>query len=98
MIFCFDETKQHISSYNFEYHRQGQLRRTCKLNFSQTRNHRYVDNLQDLVNSYNSTPHRSLNYIAPNEVNDEKKADLWAYMYLKPAKNKPIETPKKRTV
>ena len=47
------------------------------------RNYRYIDNLQDLVNNYNATPHRSLNYIAPKDVTKENEADLWAFMYLK---------------
>ena len=47
------------------------------------RNNRYIDDLQKLVDSYNATPHRSLNYVAPNDVNKEKEADIWAYMYLK---------------
>ena len=29
-------------------------------------------------------PHRSLNNIAPKDVNETNDADLWAYMYLKP--------------
>lgn len=45
---------------------------------------RYIDVLPKLVESYNSTPHRSLGNIAPNDVNKENEADLFAYMYLKP--------------
>ena len=47
------------------------------------RNNRYIDDLQKLVDSYNATPHRSLNYVAPNDVNKENEADIWAYMFLK---------------
>ena len=47
------------------------------------RSYRYIDDLQKLVNNYNNTPHRSLNYIAPANVTKEKEADLWAHMYLK---------------
>lgn len=46
--------------------------------------YKYIDVLQSLVVSYNSTPHRSLNNMAPNDVNKNNSADLWAYMYLKP--------------
>ena len=52
------------------------------------RSRRYIDTLQDLVKSYNSTPHRSLNNIAPKDVNASNAANLWAYMYLKPKKRK----------
>lgn len=52
------------------------------------RNYRYIDNLQELVDNYNGTPHRSLNFTAPEDVNKSNEADLWAYMYLrKPAKD-----------
>jgi hypothetical protein len=46
--------------------------------------------LQEIVKSYNATPHRSLNNIAPKDVNKNKEADIWGYMYLKlkPLKNK----------
>ncbi|VDI72560.1 Hypothetical predicted protein [Mytilus galloprovincialis] len=44
---------------------------------------RYIDALQDLVKSYNATPHRSLNNIAPRDVNTKNAANLWAYMYLR---------------
>lgn len=47
------------------------------------RNYRYIDDLQRLVDNYNATPHRSLNYVAPKDVTKENEADLWAYMYLK---------------
>lgn len=43
--------------------------------FTKQRTHRFVDVLQDIVDSYNVTPHRSLNNI---------EADIWAFMYLKP--------------
>lgn len=52
------------------------------------RSGRYIDSLQDLVKSYNSTPHRSLKNIAPKDVNADNAANLWAYMYLKPRKKR----------
>ena len=55
--------------------------------FTKQRTHRYIDILQDIVRSYNATPHKSLNNIAPKDVNQNNEADIWAYMYLKP---KPI--------
>ena len=50
------------------------------------RNFRYIDHLQDLVDNYNATPHRSLNYTAPKDVTKRNEADLWAFMYLKEPK------------
>ncbi|CAC5426300.1 unnamed protein product [Mytilus coruscus] len=38
----------------------------------------------DLTSSYNATPHRTLNNIAPKDVNTNNEADIWAHMYLKP--------------
>ena len=43
-----------------------------------------MDVLQYIVNSYNVTPHRSLNNIAPKYANKDNEADIWAFMYLKP--------------
>ncbi|CAC5420828.1 unnamed protein product [Mytilus coruscus] len=60
---------------------------------------RYIDSLQDLVKSYNATPHRSLNNIAPRDVNANNAANLWAYMYLrhdKRRKRQHIKSIKKR--
>lgn len=50
------------------------------------RTKRYTDILPKLVESYNSTPHRSINNVAPKDVNENNSADIWAYMYLKPRK------------
>lgn len=62
------------------------------------RSDRYIDILQDLVKSYNKTPHRSLGNIAPNDVNKKNEANLWAYMYLKPniKKNKKVNGSKRK--
>ncbi|XP_069107331.1 uncharacterized protein [Argopecten irradians] len=51
--------------------------------FTKQRTYRYIDDLQDFVSSYNATPHRSLHNVAPKDVNDRNKADLFAYMYLR---------------
>lgn len=61
--------------------------------FTRKRSHRYIDVLQDIVNSYNSTPHRSLNGIAPKDVTKENESDIWAYMFLKPKKTRKRITP-----
>ena len=47
------------------------------------RSYRYIDDLNDIVANYNDSPHRSLNYLAPNDINKSNEADIWAYMYLK---------------
>ncbi|XP_053388750.1 uncharacterized protein LOC128551851 [Mercenaria mercenaria] len=41
------------------------------------RTYRYIDDLENVVASYNATPHRSLNLIAPNDVNKENESDVW---------------------
>ncbi|XP_033725174.1 uncharacterized protein LOC117315138 [Pecten maximus] len=51
--------------------------------FTKYRTYKYLDNLQKFVDSYNATPHRSLNGTAPKDVNDNNQADLFAYMYLR---------------
>ena len=61
------------------------------------RNYRYIDDLQKLVDTYNATPHRSLNFIAPKDVNKSNEADLWAFMYLRKPAKEAKRTPKKRT-
>ena len=50
------------------------------------RNYRYIDHLEQLVDNYNSTPHRSLNFTAPKNVTKQNEANLWAYMYLRKSK------------
>lgn len=52
------------------------------------RNYRYIDDLQNIVDNYNATHHRSLN-MAPKDVNKENEADVWAYMYLRKRKRIP---------
>ncbi len=57
------------------------------------RSYRYMDDLNDIVANYNASPHRSLNYLTPNEVNKENEADVWAHVYL----NKSKSSDKKKT-
>lgn len=54
----------------------------------QKRSYRYIDDLTQLVDNYDCSPHRSLNYVAPSDVNKEIEADLWAFMYLKKSNRK----------
>ena len=43
----------------------------------------YIDELENIVSSYNNKPHRSLIGLAPNEINKDNEADVWAFVYLK---------------
>jgi len=58
--------------------------------FTKNRTSRYIDRLDDMVQTYNKTPHKSLNNIAPQNVNKENEANLWAHMFLKPSKVKGV--------
>lgn len=52
--------------------------------FQHERSYRYLEQLQDLTYSYNSTPHRSLPiHMSPSDVNKENEAMVWDYMYNK---------------
>ena len=62
------------------------LKRIMYRMFNKQRSYRYLDKLQEIADGYNATPHRSLNYTAPKDVNQSNAVDLWAYMYLKPDK------------
>lgn len=55
--------------------------------FTATRQERYIDVLQDLVNSYNRTPHSSTGY-APADVNVMNGETVWRKMYKFPIKRK----------
>lgn len=54
------------------------------------RTSRYIDRLDDMVQTYNKTPHKSLDNIAPQSVNKGNEANLWAHMFLKPSKVKGV--------
>lgn len=57
---------------------------------------RYVDVLSDVVENYNSTPHRSLHGLSLNEVTKENEADVWARLYLKKIKRSGKQNTKKK--
>ena len=61
--------------------------------FSKVRSYRYIEQLSNIVNSYNHTKHRSLAYVSPANVTPENQADLWSYLYLR--KKKGEKTPTK---
>ena len=44
--------------------------------------YRYIDNLADIVKSYNNRPHRSLGGLSPNQVSKENEISLWNEMYV----------------
>jgi hypothetical protein len=48
--------------------------------FDATQSHRYIDNLQDIVDNYNSTHHSTLG-IAPDEVDEDNEANLKEKLY-----------------
>lgn len=65
--------------------------------FQKNRTYRYIDVLPDIVENYNSTPHRSLGGLAPKEVTSDNEADVWAQLYLKKKnQNKSVNSVKKR--
>jgi hypothetical protein len=39
--------------------------------------------LQEIVKSYNATPHINLNIMAPKDANKNKEANIWTDMYMK---------------
>lgn len=50
--------------------------------FRHTRSYRFIESLQNLVKSYNSTPHSGLpNHLAPEQVTKENEAEIWDKMY-----------------
>ena len=56
--------------------------------FQNSRSYRYLEQLQSLKDSYNSTSHKSLpNHMSPSEVSKENEAIVWEYIYNKPKKH-----------
>ena len=50
--------------------------------FTDSGTYHYLTVLQKLVKIYNTTPHKSLGYIAPGSVNKTNERRLWKLMYL----------------
>ena len=48
--------------------------------FTKHQTWRYIDVLQDLVQSYNNTPHRSIG-MAPSQVNWKNQEEVWQRLY-----------------
>ena len=51
--------------------------------FSKNRTYRYIDHLQDFVQTYNNTQHASLNGLAPAQINKTNQNKVWSHLYLK---------------
>lgn len=52
--------------------------------FQRNRTYRYLEHLQDFVDSLNSSPHGSLpDHMSPSEVNKENEAVVWDFIYNK---------------
>ena len=83
---------QNPAKANFVERSQRTIRTALFRLMRQKRSYRYIDDLNNIVANYNASPHRSLNYIAQNDVNKANEADVWAFMYLK----KPQHTTKRK--
>ena len=89
-IYCF--TTNNPAKANYVERVQRTIKTALYRMMRHQRNYRYIDKLNEIVVNYNASPHRSLNYLAPNDVNKENEADVWAHLYLKkraPRKSKP---------
>ena len=86
-------TTQNPAKANFIERCQRTIRTYLYRMMRQKGSYRYIDDLDNIIANYNSTPHRGLNYISPNDVNKDNEADLWAFMYLKKPKNMPKRKP-----
>ena len=49
--------------------------------FSLTGKKRYVEVLQDFVDSYNKTPHKSLGWVAPDDVSENNREEIYKALY-----------------
>ncbi|KAJ8321151.1 hypothetical protein KUTeg_001276 [Tegillarca granosa] len=60
------------------------LRRKFQKYFLKNRTYNYLDVLQQLVRSYNDTPHSSLRNLSPSMMDKSNESDIWSDMNLKP--------------
>ena len=76
----------HLSTHNAETKASivERFNRTYKTRmwryFTKHQTWRYIDVLQDLVQSYNNSPHRSIG-MAPSQVSAKNQEDVWQRMY-----------------
>lgn len=76
-------TTQNIPKANYVERVQKTIKVKLYRMMRQKRSYRYIDDLQNIVDNYNATPHRSLNNIPPKEVNKQSEADVFTYLYLR---------------
>ena len=79
-------TTQNIPKANYAERVIRTLRNMMFRMIRKQRSYRYIDHLQDLVSSYNHSPHRSLNKLTPSDITKKNESDVWAMTYLKPKK------------
>ena len=76
----------HFSTHNAETKTSivERFNRTLKMRmwryFTKHQTWRYIDVLQDLVQSYNNTPHRSIG-MAPSQVSAKNQEEVWLRLY-----------------
>lgn len=80
-------TTQNIPKANYVERVQKTIKVMMYRMMRKNRSYRYIDQLQNLIDSYNASPHRSLGYIEPQNVNKQNEADIFAYMYLRKPTN-----------
>ncbi|KAK3107432.1 hypothetical protein FSP39_014484 [Pinctada imbricata] len=56
--------------------------------FTRKRTYRYINHLQEFVNTYNKTGHRSLGYMSPSQINKKNEGKLWSFLYLQKSKSR----------
>lgn len=91
IFYALNETKA-----NFAERYIQTLKKRLYRYFTHTQKHKYTDILQDMVNSINETPNRSLNGRTPASVNTENESEvrLDAYLVRRKAQKK-ITDPQK---
>jgi hypothetical protein len=56
--------------------------------FTYKKTYYYLDVLDSLVDNYNNTPHRSLFFMSPSDINDSNQAEIWKKIYVDKYKGK----------
>ena len=76
-------TTQNVAKASVVERSQRTLKGMMYRMMRQKRSYRYIDYLDQIVASYNASPHRSLHYLAPKQVSKINEANVWASLYLK---------------
>ena len=69
-------TTQNIPKANYVERVQKTIKVMMYRMMRKNRSYCYIDQLQNLVDSYNASPHCSLGYITPKEANKQNEADI----------------------